>query len=139
MSNHHFLTFTARPGHIDELGHVNNTVWVQWIQDIATAHWAAAALPEHQAAYVWVVTRHEIDYRGNIGLGASVTAETWIPDPPSGARFDRCVEFRDSAGKTIVSARSTWAMIDKASGRLARVRAEIAAPFFQPSTSATGT
>ena len=31
-------TVTARAEHIDELGHVNNTVWVQWIQDIATAH-----------------------------------------------------------------------------------------------------
>ena len=59
-------SITAGPADIDELGHVNNAVWVRWIQDIAVAHWAAVAPPEHQAAYVWVVTRHEIDYRGNI-------------------------------------------------------------------------
>ena len=46
-------TFTAEPQHIDELGHVNNTVWVQWIQDIATAHWDAAARPEDHAAFFW--------------------------------------------------------------------------------------
>lgn len=127
--NRFLLTFTAEPQHIDELGHVNNAVWVDWIQQIATAHWSAVAAPEHQAAYIWVVTRHEIDYRGNIGLGESVTAETFIPAPPVGARFDRRVDFRGPDGKVIVSARNTWAMIDKASGRLARVRDEITEPF----------
>lgn len=129
MTNRFTQTFTAQAQHIDELGHVNNAVWVDWIQQIATAHWAAVAAPEHQAAYVWVVTRHEIDYRGNIGLGESVMAETFIPAPPTGARFDRRVDFRDAAGKVIVSARTTWAMIDRTSGRLARVRDEITAPF----------
>ena len=127
--NRHKLIFTAEPQHIDVMGHVNNAVWVQWMEAVATAHWEAAALPEHQAKYVWVVTRHEIDYRGNIAEGESVTAETFIPEGPSGARFDRCVEFRNGAGKVIVSARSTWAMIDKASGRLCRVPPEVAAPF----------
>jgi acyl-CoA thioester hydrolase len=129
VSNRHTLTLTALPEHIDELGHVNNAVWVDWIQQLATAHWAAVAAPEHQAAYIWVVTRHEIDYRGNIGPGESVTGETFIPAAPSGARFDRRVDFRDGAGKLIVSANTTWAMLERASGRLVRVRDEVAAPF----------
>ncbi len=129
MSNRHTLTFTAQSEHIDELGHVNNAVWVDWIQQIATAHWAAVASAEHQAAYVWVVTRHEINYRGNIGPGESVIAETFIPGPPQGAQFDRCVVFRNAEGKILVSARSTWALLDKASGRLLRVRDDVAAPF----------
>jgi acyl-CoA thioester hydrolase len=129
VSNRHQLTFTALPEHIDELGHVNNAVWVDWIQQLATSHWSAVASPEHQAAYVWVVTRHEIDYRGNVGLGESVTAETWIPAAPTGARFDRCAEFRDSVGKVIVASRTTWAIIERASGRLVRVPKEVAAPF----------
>ena len=85
-------SFVAEPSHIDELGHVNNTVWVQWIQDMATAHWDAVARPEDRAAFFWVVVRHEIDYRGNVGEGAEVTAETFIPAAPTGARFDRRVE-----------------------------------------------
>ena len=129
MSNRHTLSFTAGPEHIDELGHVNNAVWVQWVQDIATAHWSAVAAPAHQAAYVWVVTRHEIDYRGNIGPGESVTAETFIPQPPTGARFNRRVDFRDRNGRLIVSARTTWAIIDRASGRIIRVPKAVAEPF----------
>lgn len=123
-------TFIPMPADIDELGHVNNAVWVRWIQDMATAHWAAVADPAHVEAYIWVVTRHEIDYRGNVALGESVTAKTWIEKQPRGATFDRRVEFVNAAGKTIVSANTTWAMIDRASGRLCRVPAEVAAPFF---------
>ena len=128
------LPFTAASADIDELGHVNNAVWVRWIQDMATAHWGAVAAAEHIAAYIWVVTRHEIDYRGNIAAGESVTGRTWIESPPKGAQFDRRVDFVDSAGKVIVRANTTWAMLDKASGRLMRVRPEITAPFMGEQT-----
>jgi acyl-CoA thioester hydrolase len=129
--------FTAVPDDIDELGHVNNAVWVRWIQDMATSHWLAVAPAEHIAAYYWVVTRHEIDYRGNIAAGESVTGRTWIESEPKGAQFDRRVDFVDAAGKVIVRANTTWAMIDKASGRLARVRPEIAAPFIAGQASSS--
>ncbi len=122
-------TFTATPDHIDELGHVNNAVWVQWIQDIATAHWNAVARAEDRDAYIWVVLRHEIDYRGNIRAGESVTATTFIPGEPKGARFDRRVDFHDADGKVLVRALTTWAMLDRETMRPQRVRAEIAAPF----------
>lgn len=123
------LTFTAGSEHIDVMGHVNNAVWVQWMEAIATAHWEAVALPEHRERYAWVVTRHEIDYRGNIREGEEAQARTFIPEGPSGARFERRVEFRNAAGKVIVSARTVWAMIEIASGRLMRVPPEVAAPF----------
>lgn len=127
--NRFAMIFTAEAQHIDVMGHVNNAVWVQWMEAVATAHWEAEAAPEHIAAYAWVVTRHEIDYRGNIAQGERATAETTIPEGPSGARFDRLVVFRNAAGKVIVSARSTWAMIERASGRVMRVPADVAAPF----------
>lgn len=129
MPNTFTRTYAAAPEHIDELGHVNNTVWVQWIQDMATAHWDAVARPEDRAAFYWVVVRHEIDYRGNIALGESVTATTWIEGSAQGATSLRRVEFADASGKRLVSAATTWAMIDRVSGRLARVRAEVLAPF----------
>ncbi|MBA4048638.1 MAG: thioesterase [Sphingomonas sp.] len=122
-------SFTAAPDDIDELGHVNNAVWVRWIQEIAVAHWETVAPPDHLAAHVWVVIRHEIDYRGNVRLGDTVTGETWVADPPKGARFDRRVRFTDAAGAVMVEAVTTWALLDRATGRLLRVRPEVAAPF----------
>lgn len=122
------MTFTALPEHIDELGHVNNAVWVQWIQEVAVTHWNATARPEDRDKYVWVILRHEIDYRGNLLPGETCVARTWVPDPPRGARFDRHVAF-ERDGKTLVSAISTWAMVDRATGRVQRVSKEVAAPF----------
>jgi acyl-CoA thioester hydrolase len=129
MANRFAMTFTAQAEHIDVMGHVNNAVWVQWMEAIATAHWEADAMPEHLETYAWVVTRHEIDYRGNIAEGETVTAETTIPEGPRGARFDRHVVFRDAAGKEIVRAVSTWAIVEIASRRILRVPAEVAARF----------
>jgi acyl-CoA thioester hydrolase len=123
------LILTATPDAIDELGHVNNAVWVQWIQQVATAHWDAVASSEHKAAYVWVVVRHEIDYLRALGPGGQVTATTWVADKPHGAKFDRYMEFTGSDGKVHVRARTVWALLDKLSGRPLRVTAEIVAPF----------
>jgi len=123
------LPFTAGPEHIDELGHVNNAVWVQWMQDISVTHWNTVADPADVAAYFWVVVRHEIDYRGNVSLGDTVTGRTWITDPPRGVRFNRNIDFVDRDGKVIVSAVSTWALMEKATGRIKRVPKDMAARF----------
>lgn len=122
-------TITALPEHIDEMGHVNNAVWVQWLQEVATRHWQAVADPAHVDAYVWVVNRHEIDYRGNVRAGDMVTAKTWVGESPRGARFDRFVEFSGPDGKVKVSAKSTWVIVDRASGRILRIPPNVAAPF----------
>lgn len=125
------LTFTPVLSDIDELGHVNNAVWVRWLQDVATAHWNAVAAPEHIAAYIWVVVRHEVDYLGNVGPGETVTARTWIEEPPRGAKFDRHVSFSGPGGKEKVRAKTTWAIVDRATGRALRVPKDVAAPFLR--------
>ena len=114
---------------IDELGHVNNAVWVRWIQDAATRHWTAAADPAHVEAYIWVVVRHEIDYLGNVRAGETVTAHTWVGEAPRGARFDRHVEFTGPDGKVKVRAKTTWAILDKATGRILRVPKDVTTRF----------
>ena len=123
------LEFLAAPEHIDELGHVNNAVWVQWIQTIAVAHWHSVCDPAHHDAYFWVVVRHEIDYLRAALEGETITARTWAGEKPQGARFDRHMEFVGDDGKIRVRARSWWAILDKTSGRPLRVPPEVVAPF----------
>jgi acyl-CoA thioester hydrolase len=120
---------TAGEDDIDELGHVNNAAWVRWIQDIATAHWYAIAPSEFRDAFVWVVIRHEIDYLRSVGPGETVTGRTWVPDPPRGAKFDRHMEFVGADGKPRVRAITTWAVLDKTTGRPLRVPPEVARAF----------
>ena len=121
-------TFTARASDIDELGHVNNAVWVRWVQDLATAHWSVAASAEQAAAYVWVVVRHEVDYMGNLAEGESVDARTWVASEAVGAKFDRFAEFSKN-GRVIVRARTTWAILSRESLRPLRVPKEVVARF----------
>ncbi|HYE29644.1 MAG TPA: thioesterase family protein [Allosphingosinicella sp.] len=119
----------ANSDDIDELGHVNNAVWVRWIQDLATAHWRAVASPAQVDAYVWVVVRHEIDYLRAVLAGEAVIGRTWVGEAPKGARFDRHVEFVGEDGRPRVRARTTWAILDRTTGRPVRVPDEVAAPF----------
>jgi acyl-CoA thioester hydrolase len=102
---------------------------VKWIQDVAVAHWYSVASAEHDAAYYWVVVRHEIDYLRAVLPGETVTARTWVGDAPQGARFDRHMEFFGEDGKVRVRAKTQWAIIDKAAGRPIRVPREVVAPF----------
>ena len=66
---------------------------------------------------------------GNVVAGDTVTAETWVGGAPKGARFDRHVRFTGDDGKVKVEAKTTWAILDRASGRLVRVPKEVAEPF----------
>ena len=120
------LALTAAPEHIDELGHVNNAVWVQ---EVAVAHWDSVADAGHKDSYYWVVVRHEIDYLRAALEGDRITARTWVGDAPQGARFDRYMEFTGPDGKICVRAKTQWAIIDKALGRPIRVPPEVIAPF----------
>jgi acyl-CoA thioester hydrolase len=121
--------FTVRDEHIDVLGHVNNAVWVHWMEQVAVAHWEAVADPAHKDAYYWVVIRHEIDYLRAAFEGDRIVARTWVGEAPRGAKFDRHVEFTGNDGRLCVRARTDWAIIDKASERPIRVPPEVVAPF----------
>ena len=90
---------TPEPRDFDELGHVNNAVYLRWAQEIAIAHWGAAADADMKQRYLWVVLRHEIDYRDPVLPGDAVMARTWISASAEGPRFDRFVDIRkDGAG-----------------------------------------
>ena len=124
------IPVVAAAADIDELGHVNNAVYVRWIQAVATAHWQAVARPADADRYVWVVTRHEIDYRRPTTVGETLLLTTWV-GTPKGARFDRFVEISDIAERIRVRATTIWALIDRTTGRAVRVPPAVAAPFLQ--------
>ena len=120
------ITLTAEPEHIDELGHVNNAVWVQWIQQVAVAHWDASPTPAHKEAYYWVVLRTR-----STTSARPPTATRSPLAPGSAKRPGRAVrppvEFSGADGKC-GRAKTQWAIIDKAPGRPIRVPAEVVAP-----------
>src|SRR5438128_1061964 len=118
---------------IDEQSHVNNTVYLRWVQDVATAHWKSLASAEAQNAIGWVVLRHEIDYRASASLGDQIILRTWVGEA-SRLKFERFTEIRRKIDKQLLSqARTLWVPIDSRTGKPTRVSAEVRARF---STSA---
>ncbi|HEX6859809.1 MAG TPA: acyl-CoA thioesterase [Caulobacteraceae bacterium] len=114
--------FTPTPADIDENGHVNNVVYLRWVQDIATAHWRSRAPAEEQARWAWVAVRHEIDYRRPILPGETAHARTWLGER-KGPRYDRFVRIDGPGGEVACQTRSEWVLIDAASRKPARVPA----------------
>ena len=111
------LPIAVLPEDIDALGHVNNVVYVRWIQDVAVAHWRALATPREQADVLWVVVRQEIDYKRAARLGDRVIAETWVGEAQRTA-FERHTEILRAADrKVLVRAKTVWCPIDPATGR----------------------
>jgi acyl-CoA thioester hydrolase len=117
------------PGDIDELGHVNNVVYLRWVQDVAIAHWETAATPEQRVQVAWVAVRHEIDYKQAALPGDGIVARTWVGTADS-HRFERHTEIvRAADGKLLARARTLWCPINRATGRLVRVGEEVRALF----------
>lgn len=122
--------FPVAPADIDELGHVNNIVYLRYAQDIAIAHWRARAAPEMVDAYVWVVVRHEVDYRAQLGLGDDVEVRTWVDDAPRGPAWIRFVDVHKAgADKPSAQIKSNWVMLDAQTRRMKRVPQDLAARF----------
>lgn len=114
------MTIAVQPQDIDQQNHVNNTVYVHWIQEVATAHWnAAASAPD---AIGWVVLRHEIDYKLSACLGDQIVLRPWV-GKATRVTFERFVEvLRQSDRKLLARARTLWVPINPEFGKPTRVR-----------------
>ncbi len=123
------LDIRIKPKDIDELGHVNNVVYLSWVQDVATAHWSLLTSAQQRERFVWVALRHEIDYVAQAVLGEAVLARTWT-GLARGLRFARHTEIiRVEGGKQLATAVTLWCPLDRASGRPTRLPTQIAAFF----------
>jgi len=109
--------------HIDTLMHVNNVVYLQWVNDISEKHWDILAKNGLKEKYVWVVLRHELDYLNEAVLGDEITLHTWIGES-KGVKSVRHVEI--SKGETkLLKAASTWCLIDAKTLRPTRIKNDI--------------
>jgi acyl-CoA thioester hydrolase len=119
------LTIPVASSDIDEQNHVNNVVYVRWVQEVATAHWQKKASAEMMAHWNWVVLRHEVEYHSPALPGDTVEAHTWIA-PPEGPKQKRYVVIRRvSDKKVLASACTLWCLLEAKTGRPRRVTPEI--------------
>ncbi|AOV16254.1 hypothetical protein BJI67_03465 [Acidihalobacter aeolianus] len=119
------MRLTVSAADIDALDHVNNVVYLRWVQDVATAHWLAVAPEALRASLLWVVLRHEIDYKRPAHEGEVVLMRTWVGESTR-RQFVRHTEMRrDTDQRLVVRARTLWCPIDRASRKAIAVGPEV--------------
>jgi acyl-CoA thioester hydrolase len=119
----HSYTFKVTEKDIDGLNHVNNVVYLQWVNDISERHWNILASEEIRQKYIWVVLRHELDYLNQAFLGDEITLVTWV-GTSSGVKSVRHVHvFKGDS--VLLKAQSTWCLIDTKSLRPTRIKDDI--------------
>jgi len=116
---------------LDELQHVNNTVYLNWVQDIAKDHWYAIFPDSDIKEAYWVVIEHHIQYKGSAFNGDVLTIETYV-EPPKGLRFPRIVNIYKN-DKLIVTCKTIWCWVETKTGRPKRVSNDVLIPFFEQS------
>jgi acyl-CoA thioester hydrolase len=126
MSNQTYeMTVRVQPKDVDGLNHVNNIVYLRWVQDVAIAHWRAIAPPQDQAELIWMVHRHEIDYLSPALPDDELILHTRVGEAV-GLRFERLTEIlRAGDRKVLAKARTLWVPVDPKSGRPKRVSAAV--------------
>ena len=125
MKNIFEIELIVLPEHLDALQHVNNVVYVQWMQDIASKHWNSYSSAELNEKVLWVARHHEIDYLAQSFLHDALLMKTWTGDY-SGVAWDRHYEIIcKSDNKKIISAKSVWILLDKKTFKPKRVDEEV--------------
>ncbi len=113
---------------IDDLNHVNNVVYVQWANDIATDHWLAVAPQSIKDQYDWVMIKHCIEYKKSAVLGDLIYIRTQV-GRATNVRYERFIEiYNKESNELLARTTSDWCAIDKA-GKPVRISQELRSLF----------
>jgi acyl-CoA thioester hydrolase len=119
-----------QPADIDHMGHVNNAVYLKWVQEAVIDYWNSVAPPNAVAQHLWVALKHEIIYLRPTFLQDTIVAEV-IAEKVEGARaFFRTVVRRGDEVLSEIS--SCWCCLDVATKRPARLAREVVRRFLPP-------
>ena len=117
-------------GDIDHMGHVNNSVYLRWVQDAVVDYWRTVAPPEAVAQHLWVALKHEITYLRPTFLNDVVVAEV-VAESVQGARamFSTIVRRGE---EVLAEIHSSWCCLDSETKRPARLDREVTERFLPP-------
>jgi acyl-CoA thioester hydrolase len=120
---------TVADDEIDQQGHANNVAYVAWLQAAAIAHSAAlgwTAERYRQLGMGWVVRSHAIEYLRPALAGDTILVQTHVADMKkvTSLRVYRIIRRTDR--ELLARAETNWAFINYATGRPARIPAEVA-------------
>ena len=118
-----FITVTRDD--LDTLNHVNNVRYVQWVNDVAIAHWNQKATKEMLKKYAWALIKHNIEYKSAAVLNDVVKLKTYVTKA-EGVTSTRIVEmYNNGTQNLLVRSETTWCLLNSANLRPARITTEI--------------
>ena len=118
------------PADIDHMGHVNNSVYLRWVQEAVVRYWEKVAPTEAVAKHLWVALKHEIEFRRPTFLEDAVVADV-IAEQVQGAKAFFTTVIRRGED-VLAEVRSTWCCLDAVSKRPARLAKDITSRFLPP-------
>ncbi len=114
---------------IDQNGHVNNVVYIQWMQDVAIKHseHTGGTSASHSIGCTWVVRSHKIDYLSPAFANDRIEATTWVVDFRRARSLRRYKFTRKSDSKVLASGETEWVFVDIETGRPRAIPANVKA------------
>lgn len=136
----HVIELTVQPADIDAYGHVNNAVYLTWLDRVAWSHSAALGVPVQHCTRLrrgMAAQRIEIDYLRAALATEHLAVATWIVSSDGKLRVGRRFQvWRARDAHTLVRAAVDYVCINLDSGRAARMPAEFARAYV-PGTPAS--
>jgi acyl-CoA thioester hydrolase len=131
MSAIYRYPITVPSSAIDRLGHVNNVVYVQWMQDAAVSHATHIGCTRltQEAGASWVARTHQIEYLRPAFAGEEIHVLTWVADfrKVRSTRKYKFVRALDDA--VLATAATDWVYVNLATGKPLSIPASIQALF----------
>ena len=120
---------TVTKNDLDDLNHVYNVIYVQWIQEIAKNHWKSLVSDEIKDNYYWVLLEHQIKYLNPAFLNDKIRLKTYI-DKTEGVKSSRIVEiYNKETNKLLVTSKTLWCLIYAKTNKPRRINEEIRVAF----------
>jgi len=115
-SNPYSLKHTVLETEIDHLNHVNNKVYLEWMEHIAWQHSLSVGIDEaliKTLGKVMVIGRHEMNFHSACYLGDRLQIDTWVTAPSSAKKRTRFYQItREKDGKRVFTAQTLWICMD---------------------------
>ncbi len=124
---------TAHAGDVDAYGHVNNAVYLGWLDAAAWAHSTALGIsPQHcvDARRGMVVWRSQLHYLAPAFAGDTLEVATWLVFGDARLRVDRRFQIqRPRDGRTLLRGLIHYVCADLDNGRPRRMPPEFASHY----------
>ncbi len=123
--------FVVEPEAIDANGHVNNVVYVQWMQDIAVRHADAAGCTDvtRRIGATWIARSHWIEYLRPAFVGDEIEALTWVANFRKVRSLRRYKFVRTTDNTTLAQGETDWVFADVKTGRPRAIPNEVSRAF----------